>query len=280
MSTTLNLPHKNESELLLEEYLAAHGLNRWDFEPDIKGKSQRPDYRVWLDETPLFFEVKKFRRDPREPLPTGPSYYDPYPPIREKINAAREKFQNFKEFSCSLVLHNVDAWLVHLSDPLIMMSAMLGDFGFQFPVNLDLGTAVGEPTWAFLKRGKMIDYKRMQPQNTTINAIIVLEHFRLGMRRLRLEWKRKESELNRQLSMEEFLRFAETLKAKGMSAEESLLRVLVYENPYARIPLTREIFTGLYDERFGSEGDHMMRVFAGDKLLELETAAGEHQAKE
>lgn len=61
--------------------------------------------------------------------------YDPYSAIREKINAGREKFQNFKEHCCSLILFNVDAPLVHLDDFWIVMGAMLGDLGMTFPVS-------------------------------------------------------------------------------------------------------------------------------------------------
>ena len=77
--------------------------------------------------------------------------YDPYAPIREKINAAREKFREYKEFPC--VLHNVDAFLVDLDDWTIVMGSMLADAGFRFAVDRELGRAVGGFTPAFLKRG-------------------------------------------------------------------------------------------------------------------------------
>ncbi len=60
---------KNESELLLEQYRQAHGIEKWDYEPEIEEKKQHPDYRIWLDAIPLFFEVKEFRQDPHAPLP-------------------------------------------------------------------------------------------------------------------------------------------------------------------------------------------------------------------
>ena len=262
-------PRKNQSELLFEQYLKAHKIQKWDYEPKIEGKSQRPDYRLRLRGKDLFFEVKEFRQDPTKPLPRGGAY-DPYPRIREKINAGREKFKHFKEYCCSLVLHNVDALFVHLNDPTIVMGAMLGDFGFQFPFDPELGQLVGEPTYAFLKRGKMIDYKHMQPQNTTISALVVLEHLPLGQRRLRIKHRRKEKELGRSLNWDEFMRLAESLRMNGLDTGEMVLRVVVYENPYARIGLARDIFVGPFDERFGLEGDHMARIFAGKEILRLE----------
>lgn len=259
---------KNESEILFEAYLKAHGLNRWDYEPTTEGKNQRPDYRLWMGESQLLFEVKEFRQDPKAPLQGG--FYDPYGPIREKINAAREKFKEYKEFPCSLVLYNVDAWLVDLEDWTIVMGSMLGDAGFRFAVDAELGRAVGDFTPAFLKRGKMIDYKRMKPQNTSISAIVVLDKFALGQRRLRTHWEREEKRQGRKHSWEEFVAFAEGLKAKGIDAATTTLRVVVYENPYARLALTRDIFTGSFDERFGPDGENIRRVFAGKGILELE----------
>ena len=50
------------------------------------------------------------------PFPRFPceGFYDPYAQIRVKINSTREKFKEYKEFPCSLVLRNVNAWLVGL----------------------------------------------------------------------------------------------------------------------------------------------------------------------
>lgn len=265
---------KNDSEILFEQYLTEHGIAEWDYEPEIKRKNQRPDYRVNFRGAPLFFEVKEFRRVPSEPLPAGGAY-DPYPPIREKINAAREKFKEFKEFCCSLVLRNVNAWLIDLDVPWIVQGAMLGDFGLRFAVDTKSGIALGEPTWTYLKRGKMVDYKRMQPQNTTISSLVVLELFPVGQRIVAIETARREKEIGRALQVEEFFDFIGSLRTKGLDIRHKVLRAVVHENPYARIPLPREIFVGPYDERFGPEGDHLTRVFVGaeTRLLEAEEAA-------
>jgi hypothetical protein len=262
---------KTVSETTFEKYLASQNLNDWDYEPEIQGKAQRPDYRLRSNWGELFFEVKEFHQDPKQQMPQCGAY-DPYPPLREKINAAREKFQNFKEHCCSLVLFNVDAWLVHLDDSLIVLGSMLGDLGMTFPVDAETGTAAAEPTWAFLKRGKMIDYKRRQPQNTTVSALITLTYLPVGQRRFEIELERKERELGRSLGPEEFMRFAETTRARGLDIAETDLRVVVHENPYARAPLTREVFLGEYDERYGPEKDQIVRVFAGSGIEKLERA--------
>jgi hypothetical protein len=43
--------------------------------------------------------------------------------------------------------------------------------------------------------------------------------------------ERKESELDRALELEEFMRFAESLCAKGLNSATTVMRVVVYENP-------------------------------------------------
>jgi len=263
---------KNVSEIKFEEYLSSQSLTDWDYEPEIPGKTRRPDYRLRYSARELYFEVKEFRQDPKQPLPSGGAY-DPYTAIREKIDAAREKFKNFKEHCCSVVLFNVDALLVHLDDSWIMIASMLGDFGMSFPVDQKTGTAVREPEWTFLKRGKMIDHKHQRPQNTTISALIALTQFPVGRRHFEIELYRKEQRLGRELSLEEFVQFAESVTEEGLDSTEMALRVVVYENPYARIQLPRDIFLGPYDERFGPDKGRISRLFAGLEIEKLERLA-------
>jgi hypothetical protein len=55
---------------------------------------------------------------------------------------------------------------------------MLGNLGITMDFNSVEGMAVaGTERNVFLDGGKMINGKRVQPQNTTISAIIVLEEF-------------------------------------------------------------------------------------------------------
>jgi hypothetical protein len=108
----------------------------------------------------------------------GPSAYDPYPKIREKIEEGRNKFKEFKDFPCSLVLKNGNAF-VHLDSPDIVLGAMYGDSGFSFPVDTRVGRAAGPLKPAFLGWGKMVRGRRTQ--NTTISAFITLRHVAVGM---------------------------------------------------------------------------------------------------
>ena len=116
---------KNKSELLLEGYLRNHGYADVDFEPEIQGTSRRPDYRLRSTGVEILLEVKEFRAETHD-FRTGFDVFDPYPPLREKINAARNKFKDLKQHCCCLVLYNVDKPLI-LLDWKHIYGAMLGN---------------------------------------------------------------------------------------------------------------------------------------------------------
>ena len=50
---------------------------------------------------------------------------------------------------------------------------------------------------------------------------------------------------------------------------EKQLGVIVWENAVARIPLSRELFTGPYDERWGFEDGRQSVLFRGEQLESL-----------
>jgi hypothetical protein len=260
---------KNPSEMLFEQYLDARGLRNWEFEPKIEGKTKRPDYRLIHETAELFFEVKEFRRA----LPAGSGAYDPYGPIREKINEGYRKFREFKEYCCSLVLYNPAAPLIHLSDPEIMFGCMLGNLGVRVPRALVGGGQAGPATRAFLGGGKMGNHRRRQPQNTTISSVIALSHFPVGQRRLEIEMTKAKQSLARSLTLEECWDLCQRHRTEdGTSIDTRVLRVVVYENPYARVPLPRNIFDGPFDERWGPDGDAIGLIYAGPEIAKLERA--------
>lgn len=115
-----------EGERVFESYLESQGLH-FDFEKEHAGKSKRPDYTIeWNDKT-VVFDVKDF--EPPEYIGTGPGAFNPYSRIREKIEQGRDKFKQFKEFCCALVLYNPGNPSVHLQHEDIMLGAMYGDSG-------------------------------------------------------------------------------------------------------------------------------------------------------
>jgi hypothetical protein len=232
---------RNESELLFEEYLKAHNYADWTHEAPVEGKRKTPDYRLEHSGSSVVFEVKEF--DAPLPLP-GVGTYDPYGPIREKINQATRQFREYKEFSCSVVLANPKSAFVRLADPWAILGAMLGNMGFTVPVgpNAEKG---GPPKKVFLAGGKMINEKRRQPQNTTVSSIVVVGTFPLREKRIQMAIRERQAELGRITTIEEDLEFYETIPE---SLDLRRVRVYVYENPYARIPLSRNLFSGPFDQ--------------------------------
>jgi hypothetical protein len=132
---------RTEGEKLFELYLASQNLP-FEFEAGHPGKPKRPDYSLEWKGQPVLADVKDFAAP--EGIPTGFMSFDPYTAVREKIEQGRDKFKEFKEVSCALVLCNLGNPFVSLEESHIMLGAMYGDSGFTFPVNLRTG--VGDDT--------------------------------------------------------------------------------------------------------------------------------------
>jgi hypothetical protein len=267
---------KTESEALFETYLNATGLTTFSFEEVIDGSSSRPDYTLWHDGQMMLFEVKEFHSTPDD-FRLGSGAYDPYRPIREKINAGREKFRGVREHPCCLVLYNAGKPLVHLEWQFVY-GAMLGNMAIRIPFDRGRGTLVEEETQTgfYGGGGKMIRYsggKPLEPQNRTISAIAVLERFPVGKRRFDIQVRAMEEQLRRRLTLDEYLEMIDRTRGTDRDISLSQLRLVVCENPYCYTPLPRAIFCGAYDERYGLDertGGRITRVFAGEQILALE----------
>ena len=96
------MPLKNKSEMLLEGYLRNRGYEDFDFEPEIPGTTRRPDYRLRWQGGEVLLEVKVFRAN-ADDFRAGFGVFDPCPPLREKIDTARDKFSKLKQHCCCLV---------------------------------------------------------------------------------------------------------------------------------------------------------------------------------
>jgi hypothetical protein len=273
---------KTESETLFELYLQSHGLGHYRFEPKLPGTSRRPDYVIAFRESQIVFEVKQF--DPTaEDFNLHGGFYDPYGPIREKIEAGRKKFKDTETYACCLVLFNRGRPLVDLSW-IFVYGAMLGNEGVQMPFDPRKGQLVPEEAKrGFYGGGKMYRYADQHAvgiQNQTISAIVVLDRLRLGQRRFLADMRKRERQLGHTLGVEESSSMLEG--ARGTERDWGLLqlRVKVYENPYARIALTRELFNGTFDERYGEVDGHITRVFSGEGIKKLEAEEGDQTHKE
>lgn len=276
---------KTASELLFEEYLWSKGLGYFQFQKEMAGTLKKPDYSLNFGGQDILFEVKELTATDDDFRP-GARFYDPYEPIREKINSASKQFRDLKQYSCCLVLFDKGKPGLDLSWRSIY-AAMLGTPADYVPFNeatgvFDLASAkpVLNPARAKMVRSK--DGQPIAPQNTTIAAIAVLEQMEIGRRRFEIEVERLKRDGGGRLGLEEFWRQVQI--ARGTERDVSLrqLRVVLCENPFRRIPtFPREIFCGPCDEIYGPDGTargHITRLFAGEQIKQLESQEGPVQS--
>jgi len=262
---------KTDADLAFEEYLNGHGHPGFVYEEPLPESLKIPDYQFKWNDVLHLFEVKGFDA----PTPAGGGYFDPYPPIRRKITKAVEKFRDLEKYPCSLVLHHAGAGLI-LLEPVIVLSAMLGEAGFEVPVEIGQGIpADAHVQNVFTKKGKMVRYAKGgrpdKPENTTINAIIVVERYPLGQKLFLQHIKSVECERGSSFPIEEFWDEMQRAKSTEMDVGRHVMRSIVHENPYARIPLDRSLFTGPLDERYGpNDQAEITNVFTGQGIAKLE----------
>jgi hypothetical protein len=102
--------------------------------------------------------------------------YDLYKSIREKINTAARQFKGCKDFSCSLVLSNLNCPIVRLGNPSVVIAAMLGNLAFQTPVGVPLDEHNPGKT-VFTHGGKIVE--KTERKNTTVSSIMALGTYSL-----------------------------------------------------------------------------------------------------
>lgn len=251
---------RTEGEKLFAQYL--DGMQYvYEFERGFEGKKKRPDYTITKEGGLFLFDAKDF--DPTMP-PPGFMQFDPYFRIRQRIDDGRKKFKEFKEFPCCVVLRNTGNVFVDVESPHAVLGAMYGDAGFKIPIYVGSGpnpTQAPPVEQAFLGGGKMI--RKSYAQNTTISALVTLRYVAVGMRRVRMVFRDRPH-----LSVAEAIEEA-CKRFPDFDVDERHLGVIVWENAVARIPLSRDLFTGPYDLRWGVEGADQTIVFEGEVLREL-----------
>jgi hypothetical protein len=246
---------RTPGEIAFEKYLTFHHI-AFDFEKERSGKSKRPDYTIEWEGRPIVFDVKDF--DPPDSFPMGFGAFDPYPPIREKIDQGRDKFKQFKEYCCGLVLFNAGRPLIFLDSADIMLGSMYGDSGFTFPVNTETGIGDASKTkHAFLGRGKMIRFKESKVQNTTLSAIItvdIIKPFLIELAELMVEDHTRDWEAEMKQRIRDF------------DPNLEVPRVIVWHNAVARMPFPSNLFCGDYDTHFGVIGHEQGVTHEGSAL--------------
>jgi len=269
-----SMDSRNESEQVFEQYLDLNGYQgKWSYEPSLPGKTKRPDYLLDLSDKKHLFEVKELRAKSNQR--TDAAHTNPYAGLRSEISEGRKKFKEFKDCSCSLVVYRMGDRNTIL-EPQFVLAAMLGNLG----IGADLGSA-GQPVKAsmrneFLTGGKMIDQKHKRRQNTTINAVVVLEKL-LDNRNVQRAMNEQMRRQGRAFTEPE--KVGVRLKLHEEHSVETVPRVITVENPFARIPLPEDLFRGPFDERWRwmeKQNGKIRRVFAGDSLRELEALDGDN----
>lgn len=263
-------PIRTQSEALLQEYLRSHALTDVEVEPAIENTSTRPDYRLRADGAEVLFDVEEFSAKPEDGRVRGGAY-NPYGPIREKISAARRKFKDMNGHCCCLVLQNQERPRVGLNWQ-IVMGAMLSDLGFPSSGG-KISRIDGPKTEATAQgQGETRQHSASALENAIISAIIVVERYAIGEKRFRLFVYEREQELDRELSVEEYLQSVEQSAGTERDLSLNRVRVRVHENPYARVSLDRRLFHGPFDERYGVlEGPNRWgQVYLGGGVAEFE----------
>ncbi|MCU1225106.1 MAG: hypothetical protein JWQ42_3199 [Edaphobacter sp.] len=262
------------SEQYFEYYLRSNGYFQFDFEPSLSGTTRKPDYRLSVEGEQVLLEVKEFLVSSQDfvgsPFGEGArgGAVDPYAPIRQKIDDAREKFRGLKNHVCCLVLYNVNKPLVDLNWQMIY-GAMLGDITFRVPFDHEAQEFDDSlTTTGFGRNGKC-----RQDRNTTISAVLVLEPLMLGERRFQCQMNKLKRETGHSRLGWEAI-FEARDKARGTERDPAIFqwRIVVHENPWANRKLSRNLFCGRFDERYGDQGEDgsIQRMFAGEGVLDLE----------
>lgn len=272
---------RNKSEHLFEDYLTIHGY-KFDYEQPAEGKSAKPDYRVPLnDGAVLYFDVKEFQQKLRDRPGTLESEsvvsivgYDPYKYVSAKLEDVWTQFSQYKEYSCSVVLYNYTHSLVVLT-PEIVLGAMLGTLTNMTDSNGHLHQVFGEPgpyRTAYM-------YGADGPRETPISSVIVVESViivpteftQAHDKRAMLRSENCGSVAAAAKSLQHFME----LKQQGIGCK-TVPRVVVYENLHAAIQLSRDIFNGPFDERWGEiEKGKMGKIFEGQQIGEIDQPGNE-----
>ena len=247
---------KTESEAAFERYLDTQNV-KWTRVPTSTKK--QPDYRIDHNSGTCLFEVKEF--DDPAIAPSGG--FSPCPPIKAKIRAAAKQFKQHRSDCCILVLWSSN---FHRSvQPHVVLSAAFGEYVRQ--TTNPLGA---EPS-SYHYSGRA----ELRPDcNTTFSAIAILAPYQLNHLWLEawriLDAKRQKGE---EISTFEHFDLLQKLSPEGHASYsyQGTIRTVVLENPYARIAIPPDLFTGPFDQRWHMQSGWFKLAFIGAELERLKS---------
>ena len=249
---------KTPGELAFEEYLIAQGI-AFEHEPPLSFTNKLVDYVIdHPTHGKLYFEVKDIERSPFEGA--GSFFqYDPYEPIRAHIEAGKDKFKNFSDQLCALVLFSP---VVNLMEPHVMLGAMYGDFGFTMPVNTETGIGDASKIESKFLVGEGMMVRSSQYRNTRIAALISLVRYNTFMTEALAYIKTDDGR-----SPEE--REDDAYSGRAGISQEPTLCCTVWENGTAKRRLPQDLFRGPMDAWWTCDEDQQGPSFIGERRLAL-----------
>jgi hypothetical protein len=247
-----------QSESEFERYLSGQRL-AW---VRISESTQKePDYRVMHTTGDCVFEVKEF--DAPEIIPSGG--YDPLPPIRHKIKRAIEKFEHYRKYCCGVVLWGSKS-ILRSAHPFGVFPAAFGQYVDREPKQF-VDAGIHPQSFSFYGEAVL-----SANQNTTASGIVILTSFRLNDVWVeawqQLAAKRGRGEAIKPWEQADLCqRIAEQ---KGVRySYEGTIRVIVLENPYARIPFPPDLFVGPFDQHWRLQSGRFRLAFMGSEIERL-----------
>jgi len=249
---------RTESEEKFEQYLTGQNLI-WTRIPESNRKE--PDYTVRHRDANCVFEVKEFGEP--ETLPFGG--YDPLPPIRHKIKRAAEKFTDYRNYCCGIVLWGSRS-IHRTADQSVVFPAAFGQcLNTQPDVFIDAGP---EPR-SFHLSGKAA---LTQTQNTTVSAVAILTEYELNHVWLEA-WREIEAKQQRG---EEIYPLEQAQICQQISGQrgprntyKGTIRMIVLENPYAKKPFPPDLFVGPFDQHWRLQSGWFRLAFMGSEIERL-----------
>jgi len=232
LSMTGSHPTKTESEALFEQYLLANAYVDWEFEPEIGGQTKHPDYLVRWQGMELLFEVKELRAKDAWHQNGSGCQIEYGDPCKGLRQEINEARKKFR---------NLKSWCCSL-----------------VVRRIDDWRTMLEPMYVFSAMiGDLVFTGTYDASLGMVAPDSLRAAFGGGGKMLDPKTKRPQNTT-----------VSSIIVLKRLDGKP---RVVVCENPFARIPLPRGVLCGTLDERWAYHAAPT-RIFAGDKLEQIEQA--------